>query len=56
MPLSKDIMNFRWNMKKIAKNDGHATNLKNLLLDDQKGTRELVPYASLGTHVPNDYF
>jgi len=39
LPLPKDIMNFRWNMEKIAKNDGHASNLKNLLLDAQKGTK-----------------
>ncbi len=56
MPLSKEIMNFRWSMEKIAKKGGHKTNLKNLLLDAEKATNGLVPYASLGAHVPNDYF
>ena len=56
MPLSKDIMNFRWNMEKTAKEIGHATSLKNLLLDAQKAVEGNVPYASLGAHVPNDYF
>ena len=40
----------------MAKKGGHTTNLKNLLLDAQKATNGLVPYASLGAHVPNDYF
>lgn len=56
MPLPKEIMNFRWSLEKMAKGEGHKTDLKNLLLDAQKATNGLVPYASLGAHVPNDYF
>lgn len=56
MPLPKEIMNFRWNLEKMAKNEGHKINSKNLLLDAQKAANGSVPYASLGAHVPNDYF
>jgi glutamate synthase domain-containing protein 2 len=56
MPLPKDVMNFRWDMAKIVKNEGHVPDLKSLLLDAQKAADGLVPYASLGAHSQNDYF
>jgi hypothetical protein len=36
MPLPKDVMNFRWDMAKVVKNEGHTADLKSLLLDAQK--------------------
>jgi len=56
MPLPKDVMNYRWDMAKVVKNEGHIADLKNLLLDAQKAADGLVPYASLGAHSQNDYF
>ena len=56
MPLPKDVMNFRWDMAKVVKNEGHVADLKSLLLDAQKAADGLVPYASLGAHAQNDYF
>ena len=54
MPLPKDVMNFRWDMAKVVKTEGHMADLKSLLLDAQKATDGLVPYASLGAHSQND--
>ena len=56
MPLPKDVMNFRWDMAKVVKNEGRVADLKSLLLDAQKASDGLVPYASLGAHSQNDYF
>ncbi|MDH3657490.1 MAG: FMN-binding glutamate synthase family protein [Nitrosopumilus sp.] len=56
VPLPKDVMNYRWDMAKVVKNEGHIADLKNLLLDAQKAADGLVPYASLGAHSQNDYF
>ena len=47
MPLPKDVMNFRWDVARVVKNEGHTANLKSLLLDAQKAADGLVSYANL---------